>query len=73
MKLLFTCALTLLITCQTAADPSTPAYWVERLQNPEQRLEAIRKLGELGDKSVAPNLIALIDAKATDAGNHEQR
>lgn len=47
--------------CKKETDPKKAAYWVDRLDNKEQRPEAIDTLGRLGDKAAVPALVKHLD------------
>ena len=43
-------------SCSQPEDPSTSAYWVAKLENKEERAEALTQLGKLGDKTALPQV-----------------
>ncbi len=51
-------ALLLLVSfaaCSAPSDPTTAAYWIEKLDEPKQRTRALNELGKLKDKSAVPH------------------
>ena len=56
-KLLAVLALTFIFTsCSQPEDPSTSAYWVAKLENKQERAEALTQLGKIGDKTALPHV-----------------
>ena len=47
----------LVVACGGSSDPNTAAYWIERLEKKETRVEALKKLGDLKDKSAIPAVL----------------
>lgn len=45
------------IACSKSTDPATAAYWIDKLDNKREREEALRKLGDIGDKSAVPEVL----------------
>ena len=45
-----------LIACSTNDDPSKASYWIERLEDKNQRIEALKELGKIGDKTALPQV-----------------
>ncbi|MEC9464865.1 MAG: HEAT repeat domain-containing protein [Myxococcota bacterium] len=43
--------------CSGPTDPTTAAYWLEKLEQPAERATALTELGKIGDKSVLPEVI----------------
>ncbi|MEE2961506.1 MAG: HEAT repeat domain-containing protein [Myxococcota bacterium] len=52
-----------LSACSKPADPSTSAYWIELLANKKQRPEALKQLGQLGDKTALPAVVTWFEKK----------
>lgn len=48
--------------CSTHTDPNTAAYWIDRLEDPKTEIEAVRKLGSLGDQSAVPDLLKILES-----------
>lgn len=46
-----------LLGCAQQKDPNTTAYWVEALDDPKQRIQALKELGKRGDPQAAPFVI----------------
>ena len=56
-NLLAVLALTFIFTsCSQPEDPSTSAYWVAKLENKQERAEALTQLGKIGDKTALPHV-----------------
>ena len=47
---------TTIFACSGNDDPTTSAYWVDRLEKKTERIEAIKRLGKIGDPSSLPHL-----------------
>lgn len=48
----------LAIGCSRSTDPTTAAYWVDRLGQRSERIEALKNLGRIGDPSAVPHVLA---------------
>ena len=54
-----------LSACSKPADPSTSAYWIELLADQKKRPEALKQLGQLGDKPSLPAVIEWFEKKGS--------
>jgi HEAT repeat protein len=50
-------AISLFSACKKSDDPKTAAYWLDRIGSKNERLDAIKELGKIGDKAAVPALI----------------
>lgn len=50
-------ASSILSACGRSNDPKTAAYWLDRIDNKQERMDAIKELGKIGDKTAAPALL----------------
>jgi HEAT repeat protein len=58
-----TAALIILYTlaaCAKNDDPTKAPYWIDRLEEPKQRTQALNELGKLKDKSAVPHAVKLL-------------
>ncbi|MBI3178580.1 MAG: hypothetical protein HYZ27_02905, partial [Deltaproteobacteria bacterium] len=55
-RALLVCGLSLAWGCAKSDDPNTAAYWIERLDDKTQRIEALKQLGKIGDKAAVPEV-----------------
>lgn len=46
----------ILASCSQPEDPSTSAYWIAKLEQKNQRAEALTQLGKIGDKTALPHV-----------------
>ena len=54
---------TTIFACSGNDDPTTSAYWVDRLEKKTERIEAIKQLGKIGDPSSLPHLTKWFEEK----------
>ncbi len=46
-----------LAACSVPDDPATAAYWIDRLDDKKKRNEALKKIGQIGDKTAVPEVM----------------
>ena len=49
--------------CSNTNDPTQAAYWIERLEDKKERINALKELGKIGDKAAIPAVLTWFDKK----------
>lgn len=50
-------AASLSAACTQSTDPTTTTHWIDRLENPKQRIQALKELGKLGKPEALPHIV----------------
>ncbi len=56
-------AVSSLFACSKPTDPAKADYWLDKLENKHERVDAIKELGKIGDKVAAPELVKLLNTE----------